>query len=1603
MAKSQKRGMMSKAWQTLGVLLGLVVLLPFSLYIPWVQNIVKDYACQRASEATGLHIAIDRILLKFPLDVSVDGLLVLDQQRDTMVQAGNLTAGVAVMPLLHMDVDIDEAVLTDGCYRMVSEDSSMVLSARLQHCRVKGISLDLDCNRLNIADGALSGGDIALDYYPHKVVTECDTTESRPWIVRAYRLALNDVNYKMTMLPTIDNMQVHLLNATLVDGIVDTGGRTVDARSLEVDSASVRYIYPDEAFASRYAREHPVPADTLCSPADTIPWTVKADTVKLGGCKAVYALKGAEPRVGKGLNTDYIEVGSLNFAATGLYNRGTDVALGVSGLTLVENGSGLEVTQCSGNVSLNDNLIALEQMTLKTLMSDISLDAHIDLDIADNPNRGYIQVSTNSSIALQDVTKLMPEYAAVLKTIPQVAPLRIKGDISGNASRVDIGDLTAELPRYARATVTGTLNNPADFNRMVGDVKVDAKFDNINFVKPTMLDKAMQRQVNFPPMALSGNAHINRGSIAADAVMKLATGTLVGKGTFNSRNNQYSLDAAFNNFPVRAIAPLSNTDNLTAHVRLSGKGFDFLNPNTDLVADVDLAGVNYNNALYRNLNTSIVMSGGSMSGRITSSNDNCRVDIDVNGVVSGNRYQVDASGNVNDLNLKALGLYGGECEGHGRFEGHCDIDLKAKEYDASVSLHDFDWVLDGDHFIAESANATFRSNAAVTEATFDNEDNHVRFASQCGLDSLISRFTRSGDIAMGQYRSRSLNIDTLQAALPQFNLGMKMGTDGLVQRYMQKYGVDFREVSLDMSNDSTIFIDGYVHSLSCDGTNVDTLTLKATQWNRYLAFEAHMGNRPGTMDEFAQVTVRGGVKGSTLDFLATQQNIHKETGYRLGCNATLTDSAVNMKLFPKEPIIGYRRWNMNENNYLNLNYGTRMLDANLKLESDSSIVELYTKRAPGALTEDILLNIDNLRIEEWTKFLPNIDPMSGVLDMRMDVAYDGHALEGKGVVDLQNFVYNGIREGNFTINTDYGLDPVTGGTHINADMLVDGSRVAMALGDMGEMNGSSSLNLDMKLDRFPLSKVSAFIPGKMVWMRGYLNGEVKLSGTTDNPVLNGTLVGDSAYIALPRYGSSLKLCNDKLSVTDNVIKFNDYRIIGLNDNAIAINGVVDARDLDNMNIDLTMNGKNVQFIGAEQRTFSEVFGKGYADISASIKNIGNYMVMRADLKLLAGSNITYVMQDEISNLTNSVDKNMVTFVNLNDSTGGSPALMTANGTTAVDIKANIDIEQGAKVNAFLSPDGKDRAAIDGSGRLKYMLDFAGKNTLTGTYTIESGNVRYSPPLISQKNFDITPGSSVVWTGDMLNPQLNLTGTEHVKTSVSMGDQGSRLVDFLITANVGGTLGVINLDFDMSATGDMGVQNELQSMSDVQRSQAAINMLLYNTYSGTNSAGNVNNLTASAALFSFLQSQLNSWAAKTIKGVDLSFGINQYEGKSGKGTETSYSYRLSKNLFNDRFKIVVGGEYATDASAEENFGQNLISDISFEYNLNETGSRYVRLFRHTGYESMLEGQVVETGVGFVLKRKAASLRSLFQRPLKVTIMDTVPVVRRDEETDSIVDR
>ena len=93
--------------------------------------------------------------------------------------------------------------------------------------------------------------------------------------------------------------------------------------------------------------------------------------------------------------------------------------------------------------------------------------------------------------------------------------------------------------------------------------------------------------------------------------------------------------------------------------------------------------------------------------------------------------------------------------------------------------------------------------------------------------------------------------------------------------------------------------------------------------------------------------------------------------------------------------------------------------------------------------------------------------------------------------------------------------------------------------------------------------------------------------------------------------------------------------------------------------------------------------------------------------------------------------------------------------------------------------------------------------------------------------------------------------------------------------------------------------------------------------------------------------------------------------------TNYSFSFSKRFLNDRITVVIGGEVNSGDRPDRSAGnETFINNISLEWKLNQAGNRYIRIFYDKNYQSLLEGEITETGVGYVYKRKLNSLRELF---------------------------
>lgn len=1540
------------------------------LYVPAVQDFIVPKVLDKINSGGDMNISVSHFRLSFPLDVDLRDVKIL-QKGDTMLLAKEAKVSVDPLPLITGEIAVSDVELNDIYYKSGAPDSTMYLRARVDKAALRNTDLRLSKTVVDIDQFMLDGGRV-------DITTRQDTTPPTPpseasWKIHANRIAVKNIDYRMSMVPTIDSLTARFDDLILADGDIDLSTHNVDIQDISIKSLDAKFLTP--ALAQTDSLQAPIePVDTFPSE----PWTIKVAKFNLSDSRALYAKSGAKPV--EGLDFDYVKVNRLDISLDSIFNRGPVIRVPIKSLHAAER-SGLTL-DLSGLFSMDSTAIKAQDIKLLTNASVLDLDADIGLGVK-NPADAPVVARLGARLAVSDLQTALPSLAPALAQLPKNRKINVAVDVDGTMADVDLRKAEIDMPRHLQIALAGKIKNPTYFDSMDGNLTIKGEIQNVDFVKPTVAkSKAKNARgdsgFNIPPSKINGRFNIKNATLAGDLTVKTGGGKVALDAKWDNRREGYNISCDLDSFPVHSILPGLGVGNATATFDADGRGLDPMSPATVMHARLDAINIAYNRSLIHDLTLDANLIKGNAAINLASKNSAVNMVVDAKGNLAGRRYDWSLDGDIAQLDLHALGLSDSIFNVKATFNGNASLAPKDKIVRADFDLTSFDVAMGSDQFAGRDFDITLDASSDMTAAAIKNQDLSVNFVSPTMLDSLAARFNKAMIQVDSAVVNRHVNVIALQQALPTFKLNIDAGADNALSRYLANHGTAFRSAEINAANDSLINITARIDSLVSGSTRLDSIALDIKQNGKFLVYKAKIDNKPGTMDNFAHVTVEGYVADDKGAAFVRQRNLKGETGYNVGAVVAMTDSTLRLNFVPFKPVIGYKQWTVNKDNFILLNTRHTHFDANVAMESAESSLKFYTIHDSTNISgqEDLYLKIDKIKIAEWLNLSPYAPPVAGDLSADMRLSLAPSALSGNGTVQIADFTYDKTRVGTL----DFGIDLTTkanGAIFAKTALDVDGRQVLRAAGNVNDTTAVSPFLIGVELTRFPLDMANPFIGAKTATLSGFLNGNMDLTGSLSKPNLNGYLAFDSATVKVAMLGTTFRFSDQKIPVDSNIVRFENYPLYGVNDNPLTINGLIDMRSLSDIAVDIDLKADNMQVVNSQRRKGADIYGKAFISLDAKARGNMRFMSVDASIDVMPGTNVTYVIQSTTGQLTTASDNGMVKFVNFNDTTRVEAADSIAQQSLAMKINALLTVQQGSTIGVDLSTDGKNRVQVESNGSIDFSMSPLGDTRFTGRLNINKGFVRYTPPFMSEKLFDFQEGSYVGFNGDMLNPALNIHAVDRMRANVTREGQNSRLIYFDVGLNVTGTLQNMDVAFDLSTDDDVSIENELQSMSAEQRANQAMNLLLYNVYTGPGSKGSAN--LSGNPLYSFLESTLNSWMANNIKGVDISFGMDQYDKtvNGSSSTATSYSYRVSKSFLNDRFKIVIGGNYSTDASDDENFSQNLINDVSFEYMLNRSGSMYIRLFRHTGYESILEGEVTQTGVGFVYRRKLRSLRDLFR--------------------------
>ena len=1503
-------------WTSVALLIPvvLIVLLMVLLYLPPVQKWAVGKVAAIASEETGMHISVGRVDLAFPLDLGLEQVVVV-RENDTIADIGSALVHVQLLPLLKKQVVVDQLAISLADINTLDLVSDLQLQGHVGRLSVGSRGIDLERGTVQLNDARIADANLQILLSDTAAVDT--TTSEMPWLINVDSLVVDRSQVEVHMPGDSMQVGVYIGKARAVDGIVDLQKGRYTVRSFDWQDGRLSY-----------------------------------DT---GGPKT-YVSQGRG--VSGGIDFDHIALTGIGIGLDSIFYSSPELMFRIRNAAMCEQ-SGLQLTQLQGTLMMDSTTIRVPRLTLRTPYSNIRARADVDFSVMDSIHPGRMDVDLDASVGKQDLMMFLAGQPVLLRERWPEWPLSLKAKVAGNRMQASIEQLDVTLPTAFHANAEGTIGLQAN-NNPVADLDLQAEAYDLGFLTAYVPDYGKGYLV---PKGLHLQGSVKSTGMVYAARLQLNDGKGYAKvaGHYDQRHQSYDTDVNVSQLNLRRFLPQTGLGMLSASATARGRGTDFLKPSSYLEADGYIGQLQYDVYDIDSIQVSARLSNGHAIGSIAGHNLLLDGTITADALLGTRSLHATMGADLSRLDLRALHLADdplaiGAC-------GHIDVSSDMDQRHTMTGMFSDLYIHDSlKTYRPQDVGLLLRTDPDTTLVRLQSGSLIVKMDASGGLERLVSQFSTLTDTLMQQIDTRTIDQLQMKRQLPTIRLYMTSGNDNPVVNFLRSSAkIDFKELLVDLKTSPQSGINGvsYIYNLNADSTRIDTIRLNIVEKAYGLTFNGVVANNRRNPQLVFRALIDGRVQEHGGSFGVRFYDKDDKLGLRIGAQADMAANGIHFHLLPERPTIGYKEFALNADNFLFIQDNLRLKAKVDLIADDGTGVKIYSEEQDSTLLQDLTVSLHRFDLDQLTEILPFAPHITGELngDYHL-VMNERKQISVASDMEVKQMTYEQSPIGN--IGTEFVYLQRENDTHaLEGRLLLENKEVGVINGEYRN-NGGGYLDAKMSLTHFPLDLVNGFIPDQLIGFEGFAEGEMSVQGTTTNLDVDGEVYLDSAALLSVPYGVRLHFDNDPVRVTDGRLLLENFTMYAYNDEPLNIMGNIDFHNLDRITLDMRMRARNYQIINSKQTSKSIAYGKAFVNFFAMLNGRLDQLRMRGRLDVLGTTDLTYILLDSPLSTDNQLDE-LVKFVDFNDSTETSVKKPTPDG---IEVDLTLSIDQGAHVLCALNVDQTNYVDLFGGGDLRMKFNNDGIN-MTGRYTIGSGEMKYSLPVIPLKTFTIQDGSYVEFTGNPTNPRLNLTATERTKASVGQEGGQSRSVTFDCGVVITKTLNDMGLEFIISAPEDNSIDNELSSMTTEERGKLAVTMLTTGMYLAD---GNTSGFSMNSALSSFLQSEINNITGNALKTLDLSVGLDNTTDASG-AMHTDYSFKFAKRFWNNRLKVQIGGKVSSgnDATAQRQ-NQSFFDNVTMEYRLSPTSNQYVKLFYKQNVYDWLEGYTGEYGGGFIWRRR-----------------------------------
>lgn len=572
--------------------------------------------------------------------------------------------------------------------------------------------------------------------------------------------------------------------------------------------------------------------------------------------------------------------------------------------------------------------------------------------------------------------------------------------------------------------------------------------------------------------------------------------------------------------------------------------------------------------------------------------------------------------------------------------------------------------------------------------------------------------------------------------------------------------------------------------------------------------------------------------------------------------------------------------------------------------------------------DTLRLALDNVDLAPLTTLLPQYK-LQGLINGYVSIASPIPPLNLLGQLELTNLAINDTYVGSSELAVRWaGIE--------NPFLLNFENKQANGQKDI-MLNASWNLqgkefDGTLKLDKCKLQLLDLFTQN-VLSAEGYVNANLRVRGSAKQPKLEGTLAFQDAMFTLKQFNTQI-ITNDKVSLHDDGIFFNNFQAKDQNEHELALNGKIDIATITRPVFELTASTQQFRALNtpaSDELYYGQLWISSLTRLWGTIDNLRLETALRTE----PGTQLYF----QLPSYAEAKENKLIEFVEPPSAQKEGirkSAQSEKKKKSTLSYTIDLNVTNDALTQLLVNPRTGDLLRCRGEGQLRIESEPNTNNVhIFGDYTIQRGEYTFILQGILSKKFKINAGSVIHFSGA---PELAIAQIEasyRVKAALNRlivsasTDKYKRRIPVDCKIQIQGSLQSPRIQFKIDVPqADPETQGLLAAAlnTDEKLMRQFASLLLtgnftsegrneqlastqpgvQNSRSANNTDGGDNNNVLLSSFMELIFNNLNSWIAQIENAPAIDLGFNYRPGDTYTKDEAELS--VSMQWFDGRLNV-----------------------------------------------------------------------------------------------------